>query len=185
MAVMSKVLFTDFFGVIVHDSGNEWLRAHNLFEHKKEIFPLGDIGEISEDEVFNRLSKLSGVPKQEIFEHFETLAVLNTDTVSLLKELKKRSFKIVVLSNCYDSVLERRIKQFDLDDIFDDVIISYKIGMIKPNKDIYEYAYKKICSERDDVYFMDDQEINLKSPKELGWKVIHFDNKTNINDFFC
>lgn len=185
MAVMSKVLFTDFFGVIVHDSGNEWLRAHNLFEHKKEIFPLGDIGEISEDEVFNRLSKLSGVPKQEIFDHFETLAILNNDTVRLLRELKKRSFKIVVLSNCYDSVLERRIKQFNLEDIFDDVIISYKIGMIKPNKDIYEYAFKKICSEYDDVYFMDDQEINLRSPKELGWKVIHFDQNTNINDFFC
>lgn len=180
---MSKVLFTDFFGVIVHDSGNEWLKSHNLFEYKKEIFPLGDIGEISEDEVFNRLSKLSGVPKQEIFDCFETLAILNEPTVNLLRELKKLGFKIVVLSNCYDSVLERRIKQFDLDDIFDDVIISYKIGKIKPNKDIFEYAYNRICNENDEVYFMDDQEINLSAPKELGWKVIHFTELTNLNDF--
>lgn len=180
---MAKVLFTDFFGVIVHDSGNEWLNEHNLFEHKKEIFPLGDIGEISEDEVFNRLSKLSGVPKQDIFDHFEKLAILNEKTVQMLRELKKHGFKIVVLSNCYDSVLERRIKQFELEDVFDDVIISYQIGMIKPYKNIYEYAYKKHCQKEDEVYFMDDQETNLEAPRQLGWTVIHFDNSTNISLF--
>ena len=170
---MSKILFTDFFGVVVHDSGNLWLKEHNLFEHKKEIFPLGDLGLISEDEVFTRLSKLSDVPKQEIFDHFETLAVLNEKTVELFKKLKK-TFKIVVLSNCYDSVLERRIKQFHLEDLFDDVIISYQIGMIKPNKEIYEYAYNKHCKKGDEIYFLDDQEANLKAPKEMGWNVIHF-----------
>lgn len=181
---MAKILFTDFFGVIVHDSGNEWLLKHNLYEHKKEIFPLGDIGEISEDEVFNRLSKLSGVPKQEIFDHFETLAVLNEKTVEMLRQLKKQGFKIVVLSNCYDSVLERRIKQFHLEDVFDDVIISYKIGMIKPFINIYEYAYAKHCNQDDEVYFMDDQIVNLESPKKLGWKTIHFDENIDILSFF-
>lgn len=176
---MSKVLFTDFFGVVVHDSGNEWLKEHNLFKHKKDIFPLGDIGEISEDEVFNRLSKLSGVPKNEIFDCFEKLAVLNQRTVELLRKLKQQGFKIIVLSNCYDSVLERRIKQFDLEDIFDDVIISYKIGMIKPYINIYEYARAKCCHKEDVIYFMDDQEINLEAPKKLGWNVIRFDEKTN------
>lgn len=176
---MAKILFTDFFGVVVHDSGNLWLIEHNLFEHKKEIFSLGDLGLISEDEVFSRLSKLSGIPKQEIFDHFETLAVLNEKTVELLKKLKK-TFKIVVLSNCYDSVLERRIKQFHLEDLFDDVIISYKIGMIKPNKEIYEYAYNKHCKPEDEVYFLDDQEINLNAPREMGWNVIHF-KEENIN----
>ncbi|MCQ2087714.1 MAG: HAD-IA family hydrolase [Bacilli bacterium] len=176
---MSKVLFTDFFGVIVQDSGNSWLKSHNLFERKNEIFPLGDIGDISEDEVFNRLSKMSGEPKQQIFAHFESLAILNPDTVKMLRELKKRNYKIVVLSNCYDSVLERRIKQFDLDDIFDDVIISYQIHMIKPHKGIFEYAYKKHCVAGDDVYFMDDTEINLTAPRELGWYVVKFDGNIN------
>lgn len=173
---MANVLFTDFFGVIVHDSGNEWLKAHNLFEYKKDIFPLGDIGDISEDEVFNRLSKLSGVPKKEIFEKFESLAILNEDTVKCLRLLKEKQFKIVVLSNCYDSVLERRIKQFHLEDLFDDVIISYKIHMVKPNKDIYEYAYKKHCKARDIVYYIDDTEANLAAPKKLGWRIFHFVN---------
>ena len=177
--LMSKILFTDFFGVVVQDSGNTWLQKYNLFEHKKEIFPLGDLGQISEDEVFVRLSKLSGVPKQEIFDHFETLAVLNQKTVDSFKELHK-TMKIVVLSNCYDSVLERRIKQFHLEDLFDDVIISYQIGMIKPYKDIYEYAYKKHCKPGDEVYFIDDQSDNLIVPKELGWSIIKFENNSDL-----
>ena len=178
---MAKVLFTDFFGVIVKDSGNTWLKEHNLFDHKKDIFPLGDIGEISEDEVFNRLSKLSGIPKEEIFESFENFAILNENTVKTLRFLKTKGYKIIVLSNCYDSVLERRLKQFDIEDIFDDVIISYKVHMIKPNKEIYEYAYNKYCSKGDEVYYIDDQEVNLVAPKELGWHTILFNNYKDIN----
>ena len=181
---MSKILFTDFFGVIVHDSGNKWLLSHNLFEYKKDIFPLGDKGIISEDEVFERLSKLSGVSKKEIFDSFEDFAILNEDVVTTLRELKKLGYKIVVLSNCYDSVLERRIKQFNLEDIFDDVIISYQIGMIKPYKEIFEYAYKKHCNKDDEIYFMDDQEINLTSPRELGWNVIQYKENINLLNYF-
>lgn len=178
---MAKILFTDFFGVVVQDSGNKWLASHNLSEYKKDIFPLGDIGEISEDEVFSRLSELSGVPKQEIFDNFETFAVLNENTVKMLRKLKKQGYKIVVLSNCYNSVLERRIKQFNLEDVFDDVIISYQIGMIKPHKDIFEYAYKKHCKPGDEVYYIDDQEVNLTAPKELGWNVFHFADGKEIS----
>ena len=177
---MNKILFTDFFGVIVKDSGNTWLQSHGLIEYKKEIFPLGDIGEISEGEVFNRLEKLSGVDKKEIFQDFESLAILNDKTVEYLREIKRLGFKIVVISNCYDSVLERRIKQFDLEDIFDDVIISYQVHMIKPYKEIFEYAYKKHCNGNSEIYYIDDQESNLKAPKELGWKTILFNEKINL-----
>lgn len=181
---MAKVLFTDFFGVIVKDSGNSWLKEHNLYDRKHEIFPLGDRGVISESEVFNRLSKLSGVDPNEIFEHFERLAILNEKTVSALREIKKLGYKIVVLSNCYDSVLERRLKQFELEDIFDDVIISYKVRMIKPDKEIYEHAYAKHCKSGDEVYFMDDMEANLVAPKALGWNVLHFNENINLLDYF-
>lgn len=179
---MSKIVFTDFFGVVVHDSGNEWLKANHLFEHKQRLFPRGDIGELSEEQLMDELSKLSGIPAKDIFDKFEDLAVLNKKTVAQFREIKK-SAKIVVLSNCYDKALERRLKRFHLEDIFDDIIISYQIGMIKPHKDIYEYAYKKHCHPDDEIFYIDDQAANLIAPKELGWKTIKFDDNTDLINF--
>jgi putative hydrolase of the HAD superfamily len=59
--------------------------------------------------------------------------------------------------------------------LFDDVILSSQIGLIKPYPEIYQYAVDKWKINAKESIFIDDREINLKQFEKLGGKTFLFD----------
>lgn len=60
-------------------------------------------------------------------------------------------------------------------------IISGEIGLIKPYKEIYEYAAKKINILPSEILLVDDKVINLETAKVLGWNSVLF-NTSNPSE---
>jgi HAD superfamily hydrolase (TIGR01549 family) len=73
---------------------------------------------------------------------------------------------------------DRQMKHMDYS-VFDYRFISCELGMRKPNKEIYEYVNNALKNY--EILFIDDREINLKFPKELGWKTYCANSGGDLN----
>ena len=66
---------------------------------------------------------------------------------------------------------------------FDFVLESKKIGIRKPDKEIYQFAIDKLNVKANQTIFLDDLGINLKPAKNMGIKTIKvIDSKNAINE---
>lgn len=88
------------------------------------------------------------------------------DVSEFEKSLKDKCF-IGILSNL--SVLDKsRIdKQLNLSE-YDYVFLSFEIGEVKPNKEIYEYVLNNVPFKGSDILFLDDAESNINAALSLG-----------------
>ena len=91
---MKKVILFDFFGVICSEVSPVWFRRH--FEEaeavaiKNDIVAKGDLGTISEDEVFARISELTGVSSEDIRREWEEASFINGELVEYIRRLRER-----------------------------------------------------------------------------------------------
>lgn len=119
-------------------------------------------GEISTKEFFDYLK---GYMDDDItLEEFKNIYVNNNkffnDTIEIIKKLKKLGYKVYLLSNLKEIDYEKFIKHFDVS-IFDEMFLSFKLGMLKPNDDIYQYVINKLNTKPENIYFFDDNKENV------------------------
>lgn len=70
------------------------------------------------------------------------------------------------------SNVERASRIADVMDMFDVVIESSKVGIRKPNPEIYRIACREMEIEPAEAVFLDDLGINLKPARDLGMTTI-------------
>ncbi len=99
----------------------------------------------------------------------------------LISEIKKTNRKLFLLSNIsigfansYSEV--PWIKE--LFSNFDGLVFSGPIGLIKPNREIFEYLLKKFELKAEECLFIDDAPGNLEGAKRVGIQGYLFDGDT-------
>jgi HAD superfamily hydrolase (TIGR01509 family) len=73
-------------------------------------------------------------------------------------------------------------ERFDLYKHFDQKFLSYKLGMQKPSKAIFNYTLKKLKVKPGEALFIDDKEANLRVARELGINCIQFNNNAQLKN---
>lgn len=119
-------------------------------------------GEISTKEFFEYLKRYMN--DNITLEEFKNIYVNNNeffnDTIETIKKLKNLGYKVYLLSNLKEIDYEKFIKHFDVS-IFDEMFLSFKLGMLKPNNDIYQYVINKLNTKPENIYFFDDNKENV------------------------
>ena len=119
-------------------------------------------GEISTKEFFEYLKRY--MDDNITLEEFKNIYVNNNkffnDTIEIIKKLKNLGYKVYLLSNLKEIDYEKFIKHFDIS-IFDELFLSFKLGMLKPNDDIYQYVINKLNTKPENIYFFDDNKENV------------------------
>ncbi|MDP3889529.1 MAG: HAD-IA family hydrolase [bacterium] len=106
------------------------------------------------------------------------------NTVTLIKEglrfvieCKKKGYAVYVLSNfdteTFDLIKEKYPQLFEL---FDGIIVSGNVHLIKPMPEIYELFTKKLPAQN--CIFIDDQEENIYAAQGCGITAIHCHKKS-------
>lgn len=115
--------------------------------------------------------------KQEILklreERFKkSLIDIDFTILNVLIDLKKNGKKICLISNA-DIIDVMHWKESPLNNLFDDMIFSYKVGYLKPQAEIYHIALKRMNTIPQKCIFVGDGGSDeLKGAKELGIKTI-------------
>lgn len=126
-------------------------------------------GEISTKEFFEYLKKY--MDDNITLEEFKNIYVNNNkffnDTIEIIKKLKNLGYKVYLLSNLKEIDYEKFIKHFDVS-IFDELFLSFKLGMLKPNDDIYQHVINKLNTKPENIYFFDDNKENVEGAIKNG-----------------
>jgi len=95
-----------------------------------------------------------------------------------LAELRK--YSLATLNNEVLELNLYRIQHFALGKYFPVFFSSCFLGLRKPDEAIYHAALNIMQRKPDECLFVDDREVNLECPRELGLRTIHFQDAAQL-----
>ena len=172
---MVKALIFDCFGVLYWDDLN---RMYDLVgidntQNLNDLIHACDHGYISGQDFLEQVAALAGKTTEETAATMRDKQSPNVTLMNRVKELKA-SYKIGLLSNMGYDTLGSVFSEQQRSDMFNDVLISSDVGLIKPSRDLYELALERLGVAADEVIFIDDRLPNVEGAEQLGMKTILF-----------
>lgn len=132
------------------DKLNSGLITVEEFEKK-----LAGLADVTEATVQNYLGK--NMPNEPLFDYIRT-------------DLKPK-YKIGMLSNAGSDWTDKLFEARDIK-LFDDIVLSYKYGYIKPSPEIYLLSAKKLGLLASECVFIDDNQRLCEGAKTVGMQAI-------------
>lgn len=172
---MIRTLIFDCFGVLYWDDLN---RLYNLVSAAKiqdlnDVMHACDHGYISKQDFLNQVADLAGISVEAVTAVMHDKHRRNEDMIRRVRELKQ-DYKIGLLSNMGPDTLEEIFPAKERSELFDSVVISSEVGMIKPSRDIFELALEHIGTPADETVFIDDRPVNTDGAERVGMRTILF-----------
>lgn len=174
---MKNLYLFDCFGVVISDVSTLWMNKRFNQEQTKyareKVFTQVDCGNVSFDDAMGILANMCGIEKHLVYQEWDDLTYVLTDTVKVLMQLKNQG-TVALLSNAASDYLHELFDRFDLNRCFHKLFVSAEMGCAKPHKEIYEQCLASFDEKFDQVYFVDDNPQNLEQPAKLGIKTLQF-----------
>lgn len=173
---MIKAIILDCFGVLVGRGFEETYRTAGGDPLADRAFIDGMLaqtnrGLISEAAFYAAIATRLGITQDRWQAAMHRVEQPNVELLDYAKQLR-RDYKLAVLSNANEGVIEAKIGEAWVRDCFDEVIVSAAVGLVKPDPDIYRYTADKLGVELGECVFIDDHESHLAPARELGMKTI-------------
>lgn len=145
---------------------------HDKTIDNKKFWDDYDAGLCSEEEIIERLSCDIEPEYRNAVKEFTTTVERcfkqYDEMVPVLNELKKRGCRTYLLSNFPKEMFIRVSSRCPILKLLDDTVVSYKIHLIKPHREIFEYVLITYGLQSQETLFADDMEVNTKAAQELG-----------------
>lgn len=106
----------------------------------------------------------------------ESWVFRNDRTVEWMRTLKSRGFKVGILTNMSPAFAANwfRPKYADVLAFVDALVVSGDVGIVKPQREIYDLMRERIGVPADGICFFDDAEKNVRAAREAGWNALLF-----------
>ena len=181
-----RAVFVDYGGVILRteDKGPRSRQAERLGltsgDLEKIIFESktsrqASTGEIPEEAHWQAVAEALGVSRQEsdkITSEFFSGDRTNAALLDFLRSLRPER-KVGLISNAW-SGLRAFINRNKFEDVFDAMIISAEVGLMKPDPRIYRLALEELTAKPEESVFRDDVLVNVEAARSVGMAGIHF-----------
>lgn len=194
---MSKV-----YKAIIFDLGNTLIRFdHNISAKKlanlfhldsekvrslffdSDLTRLFEKGLISPKEFYSRVTKHLNIkiPYKDFVDIWNDIFWEDVEACDIARRLKT-GYKLLLLSNVSRLHFEYIQKKFDIIKIFDEIIVSYAVGAIKPEKLIFDHAVARAGGDKSAVLYIDDREDLIKEAREFGIESIRFEGAQKLKE---
>ena len=150
----------------------------------RKYVPLLGTGKITEREVWQELQRDFGIREVHEDERLFQRSFIATlqkmpGMYELVDKLKQKGITVALLTNVtpqFAAVLEQKGHY----DPFDHRILSYEVGLWKPDEAIYQHALKVVGVAPKEAVFIDDQEKNVLAAESLGIHGIAFHDTAQV-----
>jgi epoxide hydrolase-like predicted phosphatase len=181
-----RAVFIDFGGVIMRteDEGPRTRQAKRLGMTQRDLEKIifesessqrASKGEIPEEAHWQAVAGVLGLSRQEadkIIDEFFSGDRVDAVLLDYLRSLRPEH-KVGLISNAW-SGLRAFITRQKFEDIFDALIISAEVGVMKPQPRIYHLALESLGVRPEESLFVDDVLVNVEAARLLGMSAIHF-----------
>jgi len=149
--------------------------SRNVFRHPDWIEM--DRGSLSEDAAVHRFAARMKRPVQEmqaLLQLVKESLVPLPGTVELVHELAGRGVPLYGLSNMPASTFTYLSGRYNHWKLFQGIVISGTVKLIKPDPAIFEYICCQHQLEPSQTIFVDDHSPNIEAAEKLGFRTILF-----------
>jgi len=92
----------------------------------------------------------------------------------LARRFRAGGGRTAFLSNGVPEIMARLRAERALDQWFDVVVVSYEVGLAKPDPRIFELCLSRLGAQAAETLFVDDREENVSAAEQLGLRALHF-----------
>lgn len=103
-------------------------------------------------------------------------------TAAILRDLKARGVRLYALTNFSAETYPVAMSRCPTLTLFEDVVVSADIGLIKPDPRIYAHAIERCRLRAAHTVFVDDLEINVRAAVDAGLRGLHFTTPERLRD---
>ena len=153
-----------------------WLRS--LMKRHKDFW------QVTEDSLDKSMSvfKVDMSMKNELLNLYKILSTY-PEVKKVLGNLKKKNFKLAILSNGTPSLLNELVKSNNLDYLFDDLFSVEEVKIYKPDNRVYDLPVKKYKIQPKEITFLSANTWDVSGGGNFGFNSVwvnrnrsHFDN---------
>ncbi len=152
-----------------------WLRSL-MGKHK-------DFWKITEDSL-NKSMKVFLIDNKMKNELLNLYRILNTfpEVKDVLNQLKKKNYKLAILSNGTPELLSNLVSSNNLDNIFDDIFSIEEVGIYKPDAKVYDLPIKKYKIKKEEIVFLSANTWDVSGGGNYGYNSIWVNRNKGIFD---
>ena len=142
-----------------------------------------DFWQITEDSLDKSMMafNIDSSMKSELLNLYKVLSPFD-EVNETLKILKKKNFKLAILSNGTPSLLNELVKSNNLDNLFDDLFSVEEVGVYKPDSSVYDLPIKKYQIAKNEVAFLSANTWDVSGGGNYGYQSIWVNRNNNIFD---
>ena len=161
---------------------DEWFDAIDV------LYAQATVGTISGARFIDLVSKKLSISKKKLvhilYQTYKTHMKKNNELYRVIEKLRKKKYSVGVLTDQWyfsrESIFPKKENKF-----FDFVIVSYEVGMKKPDPALYRLLMKIIREKNktfvpSDVLFIDNRAYNLIPAHKMGMKTLLFKNNRQL-----
>jgi len=152
-----------------------WLRSL-MNRHK-------DFWQITEDSLDKSMKafKIDSSMRSELLNLYKILSTF-PEVKEVLNNLKKKNYKLAILSNGTPTLLNELVKSNNLDNFFNDIFSIEEVGIYKPNSKVYDIPIKKYQIKKDEVVFLSANTWDVSGGGNYGYNAVWVNRNNNIFD---
>tara|TARA_Y100000748_G_scaffold5917_1_gene5193 strand:- start:423 stop:926 length:504 start_codon:yes stop_codon:yes gene_type:complete len=136
--------------------------------------------EITEDSLDKSMKvfNIEPIMKKELLDLYKVLSSY-PEVKDTLNELKKKKYKLAILSNGTPSLLDQLVSNNNLENIFDDIFSVEEVGIFKPDSKVYDIPIKKYKIQKQEIAFLSANTWDVSGGGNFGYNSIWV-NRNNV-----
>ena len=152
-----------------------WLRSL-MNRHK-------DFWQVTEDSLDKSIKafKIDSLMRNELLDLYKILSTF-PEIKEVLQNLKKKDYKLAILSNGTPTLLNELVTSNNLDNIFDDIFSIEEVGIYKPHSKVYDMPITKYKIQKEEVAFLSANTWDVSGGGNYGYNSIWVNRNNNIFD---
>ncbi len=152
-----------------------WLRSL-MNRHK-------DFWQITEDSLDKSMKafKIDPSMRNELLDLYKILSTF-PEVKKVLQNLKKKDYKLAILSNGTPTLLNELVTSNNLDNIFDDIFSIEEVKVYKPNSKVYDIPVKKYQIQKNEVAYLSANTWDVSAGGNYGFNPVWVNRSNNIFD---
>lgn len=120
---------------------------------------------------------------RRVMAHWVEMKHVIDEGVEALRMCKAHGKKLVVLSNYGDEAFSIVDAKYDFFRLFDGMVISSRVHMVKPEPAIYAEVIRRFSLDPARTLFIDDSMANIEAALEAGWQGLCFNAPGKLRAF--
>lgn len=164
------------------------VQREQLLPFFEDVHPLHrqlEVGAVHPSEFLRKMAE--GIGKSDPIELDEIRTIYGTSFSRMEKTIQaidgfRPGIRVIVLSNTNAIDIPYIEEQFGLISWADDAILSYQVGMRKPNPEIFKYAIDTYDLAPERMLFIDDKSENINAARQVGLRAEIYQSAAQLRE---